>query len=267
MTLIQLESGATPSAETRSKTKIPKRRLFVRNILLGIDVAGLAVVLWAMRAGASVHRWWPVLPFLAVGIAAELHAIVIALLQRRRARAQRGGTVPQGVTLRAPLWMKWQDPFGSVRLMALLGAIVAATGFAGVAVGIVSTLFVLFAALWVFGLPGMGQCDGLTFEAEGLRVHQRDATFLVRWEAMNQVDGAKSDGFHRILVEVDDIRPALASLKPDTWKTRIWAGIVLGTMEGPRGTLTLVRWAAGLDETVLARALNAALGRRLPPVN
>jgi hypothetical protein len=231
---------------------------------LMLNLGALAGVLLAISLGASSRRLWPAVDFLFASSAAAIYVEAVVHLARRRARHQRFAEVPRGIRLRRPVWMAIGDSLELLGLGASMGAGAAAAGSPGVGMGILLTFAAFCAAMQI--MP-FGTHESLTFEADGLRVHIRGASFLVRWEAITKVDRGGSETNRLVYVGMDDIRPVMRSVEPNTPRMRFRARVAMGDEEEPAGKLTFVPWTAGLDGTELARAIYAAIDRKVGHVN
>jgi hypothetical protein len=229
-----------------------------------VNVGALAVALVAISRGMAPHRLRPAAGFLFASSAAAIYVEAVVHLCRRRARAQQGLEVPHGVRLRRPIWMSVSDSLSLLGLGASAGAVAAAAGFLGVGLGIMLMIAALTVAMAV---TPFGTKEGLTLESDGLRVHVRGTSFLVPWKAVTGLDRSGSEQNRLLLVGIDDIRPILSSVRPDTARMRFRARIALGNEPWPSGQLTLVPWTAGIDGPVLARAINQAIERQVHRVN
>jgi hypothetical protein len=236
----------------------------IRSEVLSFGLHGIALagVLLAINLGIGPRRLWPAAAFLGVSTAATAYIEAVVHLARRRARKQRDAEVPHGVRLRRPVWMSISDVLWVVWIGSTLGAVAAGAGFPAVGIGILMTVCALVVAT-AFIPYGRDEC--LTFEPDGLRIHLRGATFLVPWEAIHKVDRGGTESHRLLLVQIDALAPVLRSVAPDTPRARMRARIALGEGDdigGSGGKLTFTPWTAGLDGTVLAGAIRAAVDRR-----
>ena len=226
-------------------------------VLATVNLGGLAGALIALAAGASAHRLRPVAALFGIGVIAALYLEGANLLARRRARAQSASPVPRDVPLRKPIWISAIDGASVMMLATPLAALVGGAGFVSAGVGVVLTVLA-FTALG-FGLIGMIDPRALTLEREGLRVQILGATFLIRWDAIVDITRV---GHERRLVRLrfSGPRVVLESVEPATKRARSRARLAIGAGGEPLGVLTLSPWTAGVDGTVLARALATARG-------
>jgi hypothetical protein len=231
-----------------------KRRARFEALSLAVDAAALACVLLAIALGAPAARLGRAAWFLGAGAAASLYVEVVFHLKRLRARRQERATVPRGVRLREPLWMRISDWLAVVGFLALGSAVAGAAGAVGVGVGILLTVVLLATAMDLF--TARFSASGLTFEPEGLRVHIRDASFLIGWKAIAGIDRQGDEG--RVLnVRILDAAAAIRSVEPNTPRTRGLVSLVLSATESG---ITFGPWTAGLSTPALARAIGAAIG-------
>jgi hypothetical protein len=176
---------------------------------------------------------------IAAGVGASV-AQVIRLLRRRRERAQRDLPVPWNVPLRAPLWSRASDTASIVAWGSSACAVVAALGFAGVAVGIAATMGLL--TLGMERATAHFGTRALTFSPDGLRIQQRRGEFLLRWD---NIDDVQQTGANHHVVEIT-VRSA--------------EGIPV-YRDGPTARLLLSEWTAGLAPATLARAIRDGAAR------
>jgi hypothetical protein len=229
-------------------------------VVLVLNLGALAGVLLALALGATPARMWAMAEFLFVGSAAAIYAESAIHLTRRRARAQSGAEVPLGVRLRKPVWMSAGDPLSIMGVAALLGAAAAGAGYASVGVGILlAFVVILFVASFA---ERVASPRSITFEPDGLRVYIRGGSFVVPWKSITSVEVS-----HVVHIRVRATAAVVETAEPDTPRMRARARLALFDGDQPGGKLTLSSWTAGLDGSVLARAIRAGADRRSGPVN
>jgi hypothetical protein len=224
-------------------------------VIAVLDGAGLAAASIAIAAGADVHRWGPVAGLLAVGLAAELFVGAGRALLRRRAKRQATLPIPRGLVLRKPRWISATEHLGLVSVAATLGAVPAALGYPSTGVGVL-TVLVGF-PLAVVGAAGTYDTTTLAFEEEGLRIGTRGAALFVPWRAITGVEREGREGHRLVCVHLAGAADIIQSVVPATPRARMRATIIVGPETGNVGKMTLLPWTAGLEGTVLARALLA----------
>jgi hypothetical protein len=216
----------------------------------------LVCVLLAIAGGASRARWLPVAAFLAVAALASSYFWLCGGLQRRRTQRRRQTEVAFGVRYTQPLWMKLILPSMPVAIGAMLGALVAAAGFASVAAGIL----LIFAGLAVFiSIAPFGVVPrGLTFETSGMRVHVYGGSFVVPWTAIARVDGVGPDHTQIVQLHLTDADAIIASHEPADPRVRARVERFLSKRRGGGGEMMMMPWAAGLDGPTIVRTIYAA---------
>jgi hypothetical protein len=229
-------------------------------IASGVALGG---VFAAIAAGVAPHRLRPVAAFLVLWFGGGSYGLLARRAMRRRAARLQRAPLPQGVRLARPLWIPLADSLDVIGIGAALGAVAAAVGFPGVGVGIA----LAFGVVALAPIIPLLEPAALTFEPTGLRVHVRGGAFVVPWTAV--VDVALTGPARHPSANLRVAAPGqiLASVSPDTRRTRQRAELLflLGT---PRGqALAFDNWTAGLDSATLARAVREAMGERPPQVN
>jgi hypothetical protein len=216
----------------------------------------LACVLLALAAGAPRGRWLPVAAFLAIAALANGYFWLGGRLQRRRTQRVRQTEVAFGVRHTQPLWMTLILPSLALAMGALLAALVAAVGFAGVAAGVL-LIFAGIAVFVPFATFGMAP-RGLTFEADGLRIHiGGGGSFVVPWTAIAHIDGIGPDHSQILHLRLIDADAIIASHEPNDPRVRVRVeSFVQRSGDGAR--LTMMPWTAGLDGPTIARTIYAA---------
>ena len=218
-------------------------------VLVGGGTATASIVI---AAGADVHRWGPVAALCGIGLAAELFMGAGRKLLHRRAARQASAPVPRGLVLRKPLWISATENLGLVSFAATLASIPAAIGHASVGVGVLAILGGL--PLAILGTAGTFGVTSLTFEEEGLRIGTRGAKLFVPWRAVTRVEREGNEGHRLVSVHLAGAAEIIGSVVPDTPRSRLRAGIIVGWTKGNVGKMTISPWTAGLDGTALARA-------------
>jgi hypothetical protein len=223
----------------------------------------LAAVAAAIAAGWSWRGLRPAAAFLVLWFAVASAILVAKRASRLRAERLKGATVPRGIRLRQPTWIKALEALPFFALGAASGAIAALVGFPGVGLGVLLP-FVAMGSLSFF--PFVAEPD-LTFEDGGLRVHQRRFEFFVPWVSVLDVSAEKTPGRWFTNVRVTGPGQIVASVIPNDDRSRSWVfwALARGT---PRGqALQFFDWTAGLDTLTLARALQEAARAGAPAVN
>jgi hypothetical protein len=200
-----------------------------------------------------------VVVFLAVAVAATAMRAVTMQLRRRRERAQTGVAVPWNVPLRAPLWSRASDGMPVIAAGAFVAAAVAALGFVGVAAGMAGTI--MLAGLLMTWIAGRLEARALTFTPDGLRVHRRGVTFLLRWSNIDDVQRTGAND-HMVELNVLSVAEAVASADPPTEAARRQVVYSLHDGDGPSGRYRMSEWTAGLAPATLARAIRDGAARR-----
>jgi hypothetical protein len=152
--------------------------------------------------------------------------------------------------------MKLILPSMPVAIGAMLGALVAAAGFASVAAGIL----LIFAGLAVFiSIAPFGVVPrGLTFETSGMRVHVYGGSFVVPWTAIARVDGVGPDHTQIVQLHLTDADAIIASHEPADPRVRARVERFLSKRRGGGGEMMMMPWAAGLDGPTIVRTIYAA---------
>jgi hypothetical protein len=238
-------------------TRERRRRRLI--LLVAPSFLGLAAVLWAIGAGFSPHRLWPVAGFLMVWAASGSYIMFSTPALRRRMVQQRRTSVPRGVHLRKPLWIRLDQVMTMVGMIAVLGTIVAALGFPQVAIGISLGLGAMLCFSATAPLAGIG---GLTFEESGLRIHLRSANCLVPWASIKVVDPIGPDHFQMVNIGIDGVDRVCDSVSPDTPRNRRRVEMILG-----RGEILFEVWPAGIEGQTLARAIRDSIDGHLERAN
>jgi len=226
-----------------------RRRLRRFSVFVGAPFLGLASVLVAIAWGAAPGRWWPVAGFLLLWALAGAYTWVAGIALRRRMTRLRQAPVPRGVRLATPLWIKVDRLLTMLGLAAVLGTVVAALGFPGIAVGV---LLVLGGFLVVAGVAGNFSITGiqaLTFEEGGVRFHLRAWAYFVPWTAIGDIRCIGPDHFEMVQVAIADLDAAGVAVSPDTPESREAA-----RSRFSQGHVLFEPWTAGLDGGTLARA-------------
>jgi hypothetical protein len=227
------------------------------------SLLALLVVLLLMSRGVAIGRLWPVAAFVALWLGATSYVLLASAAMRRRAARLQGAAVPRGVRLRQPIWMALADGVEMVAFAAPLAALAALIGFPGVGAGILLALGgVGFAMVAVFA-----SLTAFTFEAGGLRVHDRKREFFVPWSCVLEVDVTGSAENPATNVRVVARDPILATVTPNTSRNRWYVELQL-RLGSPSGQALLFNnWAGGLDSATLARGMREAMGRRASQAN
>jgi hypothetical protein len=228
-----------------------RRRWKWYGLFVAPSFVGLACVLVAI--GRGQHGLWPVAGFLALWAVAAAYVTIAGRALRRRAQRLRSAPVPRGTCLSTPVWILVEKVMTIAGVVGMLGTVVAALGFPGIAVGV---LIVIAGMLAISMLPGFGVMDirGLTFEETGLRFHIGASSCLVPWTSISEVEPIGPDHYQMVrLVLGRDWGSALETVSPDTPRTR---ARFQGTFD--QAYVLLDHWAAGLDGQTLARAIAEA---------
>ena len=221
-----------------------------------LDVLAAALTLVAFLvaialAVAGWTRWWAVAGFLFFSSANACYEVIAGRLARRRARRLRAKPIPWNTPLDRPRWYLETVWFSWVGLT--LGALAAALGFPGVGVGLTLALVGLMVFAVVAGRRV--QPTQLTFEPRGLRVSTGDLSFVLPWPAITDVEPL---GVESIWMRVGPPEAVVASVRPDTEKTRRQVRTLLSFTIGIDARLMLGSWAGGLDSETLTRAIEEA---------
>jgi hypothetical protein len=228
-------------------------------VWLAVNLAALGGLLVAIARGASSERLMKTAAFLCASTAAALYVEVVRHLLRRRARNEIRLDVPEGALLKIPIWISLSDSFSLLGPGATFGAVAAALGFASVGLGILLTFIVVQIGIEVasrsFG------ARAVMFEREGLRVHIRGATVLLRWNDITAVEREGTEGHRPIRVRILHCGPVISSVEPNTPRTRSRARLLVSDGDGPSGALVLNPWMGGVDSASLARAIQGAVSR------
>ena len=223
---------------------------------------GLAAVLIAIGFGFAPGRLWPVAGFLMLWAVSAGYVALARRAYRRRLARVRSAPVPRDVRLATPIWIKVDHLLTMTCLFAMLGTLVAALGFPGVAVGIL----LVVGGLLVFGAVGYGfsisGVRALTFQDDGLRFHLRGAECLVPWRAIGEADCVGPDHYGTVRLTIVDVDGVLRAVSPDTARARARARSTFG-----QGMTLLEPWVAGLDGRTLARAITDGRDGVRDPVN
>jgi hypothetical protein len=226
-------------------------------VVLTVPGVALASVMALLAAGIAPGRLRPVAAFLAIATTASLVHLVSMRLSARRARRLRASKVPWGVRLVKPLWLSAPEASIPLELGGVLAALLALVGCPGIGAGVMVT-FVGIALLMPFVQLGMSP-RALTFEADGLRVHARRATFVIPWASITGVETVGPDHMQFTTLRLADAGAIVATATPGTPRVRARVSTLLHDAM-PRGaSLMLMHWTAGLDGRSLARTLE--LGR------
>jgi hypothetical protein len=229
-----------------------------------INATALVAVLSFVGKGVAVARLRPVAGFLLLSTAAAVYANAGARLLARRARRQMEAELPRGVRLRKPLWMSAIEAAAGFGPIATIAAVVALFGRPDVGLGILLTVLVVFGAIHYVAEGFSAQ--SLAFEDRGLRVHVRGASFLIPWSGISRLDRQGPETHRLTYLHIVDPKNVIGSVNPDTPQSRKRAMYVTYGDGPPGGKLMLAPWIGGIDDTVLARAINAALsGNRSTP--
>jgi len=233
-------------------------------ISLGLGAPALAAALWAISAGVSPHRLWPVAGFLFVWVATSSYVVLVKKAIRRRALRLRSAPVPLGVCLVKPVWISLHEMAMVVGMGAALATVAAGIGFPGVGFGIQLAIGAMSLALIA---PVFFTIRALTFEVSGLRVHGRRTQFVVPWTSVVDVDLAGRAENQSINLQIVDPARVAASVLPDnpTNRRRVQFLFEFGN---PRGrALSIGDWAAGLDGPTLVRAIRERMHGHAELVN
>jgi len=227
-----------------------RRRLRRFAVFVGSPVLGLAAVLLAIARGAAAGRWWPVAGFLMLWALAGAYTWTAGIALGRRMTRLRRAPVPRGVPLATPFWIKLDRMLTMLGLAAVLGTVVAALGFPGIAVGVLLVLggFLVVAGMGVASL--MSGVRALTFEDGGVRFHARAWVCFVPWAAIGEIQRIGPDHFEIVRVAIADLDGAGVAVSPDTPRSREAARSTFS-----QGNIVLDPWTAGLDGRTLARAI------------
>jgi len=233
-------------------------------VSLGVGAAVLAAVFWAISAGVSPHRLWPVAGFLFVWVGTASYVVLVKRALRRRALRLRSAPVPLGVRLVKPGWLSLHEVASVVGVGAALAALAAGLGLPGIGFGIQLGLGVMSLGLLA---PVFHRVRALTFEPTGLRVHDRVAEFLIPWISVLDVGLTGPAENQSVNIQIVDPGRVVASVIPDSprYRRRIQFLFELGN---PRGrALSMGDWAAGLDAPTLVRAIRERMRGQTELVN
>jgi hypothetical protein len=250
-------------SQSEDLPKPGKRRVRKDALAAMLIVAAFDGVLVAILAGVAPGRLWPVVWFLAIGAAAAVYVVIANRLIRRRASKLRSAEVRWGIRLRKPIWMSLGDTCTMVALGAALAAVVAGLGFPGVAMGILLTIVAVGVCLPFLAELGLA-ARALTFEPDGLRVHIRAASFLVKWKAIANVERWGPDSYQALCLRISDVAGVVGTAQPDEPRVRARIDTLVREGNGPDGKLLLMPWMAGLDGVTLARTISAGMSGNGP---
>jgi hypothetical protein len=227
--------------------ELRSRRWYVA--IVSLTVAAMAGTLAAIVVGGNGARLWPIATFLMLAVASVGYNHVAARARRRVAYRLRHGTIPRGVRLTKPFWMRIDDVVTVISVAAVIAAMVA-VGFPQVAVGLLAVVGIGF-VVTEFAAFGV---KAVMFDSEGVRLYVGAAHCLVPWRSIRTVDTLGPDHFQLVSLGVDDLDGVRASVSPDTARSRKRVQSSLGPL-GARSDVMLSPWTAGLDSQTLLRAI------------
>jgi hypothetical protein len=234
------------------------------NAIQGVaSVAALVGSMAAVRNGVAPDRFRPVVAFALLWAATAIGAVIGRAALGRRAARLKTSSVPRGVRLVEPFWIRLVDGVEVLAGGGALGTLAAAVAFAGIGIGIVIAVALMCVPMLV--MEWSSRTD-LTFEPEGLRVDKRRFRFFIAWQSITDV-GITPAANPPVTVQIAEPVRLLATVDPDTPLNRHRLEISLAVAGISGRTVLFHNWTAGLDSTALARVLREAMGEPPPAVN
>jgi hypothetical protein len=233
-------------------------------VSLGLGAPALAATLWAISAGVSPHRLWPVAGFLFVWVATSGYVVLVKKAIRRRVLRLRSAPVPLGVCLVKPVWISLHEVATVVGMGAMTATVAAGVGFAGVGLGIQLAIGAI-SLTWI--APVYFRPRALTFELTGLRVHGRATQFLVPWTSVVDVGLTGSAQNQSANLQIVDPGHIATSVIPNSRQNRSRVQYLF-ELGHPRGrALSFGDWTAGLDAQTLVRFVREQTNGQLDRAN
>lgn len=217
-------------------------------------LALLGTVVASISTGSS-RDWWKTEMFLFMSTGAAVLATGTQLIMMAQARRQI--SIETGVRHKKPFWMILGDHVSVLSFGAALGAVLSLVGLPVIGLIVFSTFAAFFA--FTFGME-LSFSDELTLESTGLRIHNRDAEFLVRWSAIAQVEKKGSGLYQTVRLSVRDRLSIVESAQPNTGKAKAFVEAVLSGKDN--AGLVLSPWIGGLNAAALGSAIHREIGAR-----
>ncbi|HXU64150.1 MAG TPA: hypothetical protein VN962_20765 [Polyangia bacterium] len=195
---------------------------------------------------------------LVAGLVLGLARQVAVLARTRRNRARADQPVRWDVRLREPLWSRATAPVATLALAALLGAVGARVGSAGVGAGLAVTVALM--GLGVHWASERWSPRDLMFAADGLHVGLRRCRFVISWSDIAGVETTPGGDFTE--VRVLSVARAAGSAAPGDRPARTQVAYALYDGSEVTGRLLVAGALAGLDGATLARAIHDAASTR-----
>jgi hypothetical protein len=195
---------------------------------------------------------------LVAGLVLGLVRQVTVLARRRRNRARANQPVRWDVRLREPLWSRAGAPVAALAVAALLGAVGARVGSAGMGTGLAVTVALL--GLGMHWTAERWSARDLMFGADGLHVGLRRCRFVISWSDISGAQTTPGGDFTQ--VNVLSVARAADSAVPGDSQARTQVGYALYDGSAATGRLLVAGALAGVDGATLARAIHDAASTR-----